>query len=465
MPSPLRVLALPPLDEIERQRLRAGRRPGVGGLPLVRAHREVGDLRQRIQPRRLFALEEAIEEAVHDFVVVEPRVAHAPLADDRVGRGAGVRAVRDRRDDRPLLVGDGRRRRLPHVVVEREVRPDRHVVPRHEPEAGHVQLLVVVIEAAAVPRRIVRRALDHLAAGFDRHRRLEDAARTVHVLDDVLRRQMPERLRPVDRRRVLREVERLRRADQILLRGVGRKHRPHLVLLAVEPRDEEHLHRAAAVPVALFVVGTDAADAGAEALHVHRRVAGMTERGHAHLILGGRRTAGRADLAVRPGLLRQPVDRVESVGLRSEDVVVAFREEVAALVLHDVGVAALDGGQLRAHVGRHAVLDVPEVEVVGRSHPDDRNLAGRVLRAIDVGRQAHAVRHRHHHLALHDRDRLELGFHLDAALLVGRVQRPLLRERGGAGHCDNGRHGELAKDGLLHRQMIRLTNAIAVPLR
>src|SRR4029079_2182933 len=110
-----------------------------------------------------------------------------------------------------------------------------------------------------------------------------------------------------------------------------------------------------AVPVALLVVRTDAADAGAEALHVHRGVARMAERGDTHLILGRRGAAGRADLAIGPRLLRQPVDGVVAVGLRPEDVVVAFGKEVAALVLHDVGVAALDGGQLRAHVGRHAV--------------------------------------------------------------------------------------------------------------
>ena len=114
-----------------------------------------------------------------------------------------------------------------------------------------------------------------------------------------------------------REVERLRRADQILLRRVRREHRPHLVLLAVEPGDEQHLHGAAAIPVALLVVRADAADAGAEALHVHRGVAGVPERGDAHLIFGGRRAAGRADLAVRPRLLRQPVDRVVAVGRRS----------------------------------------------------------------------------------------------------------------------------------------------------
>ena len=61
-------------------------------------------------------------------------------------------------------------------------------------------------------------------------------------------------------------------AHQVLLRRVGREHRAHLVLLAVEPGDEQHLRRPAAVPVALLVVRPDAAHAGAEALHVHRGV-------------------------------------------------------------------------------------------------------------------------------------------------------------------------------------------------
>ena len=335
--------------------------------------------------------------------------------------------MRDRRDHGPLPARNLRRRGSPHVVVEREVRSDRHVVPRHEPEAGDVQLHIVVIQPAAVPRRVVRRALDHPAAGFDRHRGLEDAARSVDVLDDVLHRQMPQCLRPVDRRQMLSEVERLRRANQILARRARREHRPHLVLLAVEPRDEQHLHRAAAIPVALLVVRADAADAGAEALHVHRRVAGMPERGDAHLVLRRRRAAGRPDPAVRPRLPGQPVDRVVPVGLRSEDVVVALREEMPPLVLDDVRVSLLDGGEHGSHVGGHAVVHVPEVEVVGRSHPDRRHLAGRVFRAIDVCGEPHTVRHRHHHFALHDSDRLELVLGVPPPLLVRRAERALLR--------------------------------------
>ena len=122
--------------------------------------------------------------------------------------------------------------------------------------------------------------------------------------------------------------------------GVSRvEHRPYLVLLAIQPGDEEHLHRAAAVPVALLVIGLHAADAGAKALHVHGGVRRMPERRDGQLILGGRRASGGADLPVRPRPLREPLDRIDAVGRRrAQDVVVALREEVPALVLHHVRV-------------------------------------------------------------------------------------------------------------------------------
>jgi len=72
-----------------------------------------------------------------------------------------------------------------------------------------------------------------------------------------------------------RQVEPLRRRHEVLARRVAREHRAYLVLLAGEPRDEEHLHRAAAVPVALLVVRLHAPDARAEALRVHRGVRGV----------------------------------------------------------------------------------------------------------------------------------------------------------------------------------------------
>ena len=264
-----------------------------------------------------------------------------------------------------------------------------------------------------VPGRIVRRALDHRAAGVDRHRVGEDAVRAVDGLDDVLHRQVPQRLRPVDRRQLLREVERLRRADQILLRRVRRKHRPHLVLLAVEPGDEQHLHRAAAIPVALLVVRADAADAGAEALHVHRGVTPGCPSAATPIC--------HSAVDEQPVVPTLPFDhgcfvsqsmRVVAVGRRrAEDVVVAFGEEVAALVLDDVGVAALDRGRAPRSCRRGTPLRTSQkLKLYGVRTKTIGTFPGGVLRPVDVGGQPHAVAHRHHHLALDDGDRLCSSF-------------------------------------------------------
>ncbi len=378
-------------------------------------------------------------------------------------------AVRDRRDDRPLLVRRTALRGLAHVVEQREVGTDRYVVPGHEPQAGHVQRHVVVEEPAFVPGRIVGSALDHAATGVHRHGVREDAARTVHGLDDVLHGEMPQRLGPVDRRQLLREIERLRHADQIFLRRVRREHRPDLVLLAVDPGDEQHLDRAAAIPVALLEVRAHAPDAGAKPLDVHRGVGRMLRGRDAHLILRRRRTAGRPDFAVRPGLLREPRERVVAVSTRrSEDVVVALGEEVSALVLHDVGIPALDGGQRGRHVARDPVADVPVVEVVRRAHPDRRHLLRGVLRSIDVGGEPDAVAHRHHDLALDDRNRLQLFLGLPALRLLFRRHRPApLSERDGrgAGERDEGGY-DAAPIGRLHAgapSLVRGASPLGLP--
>ena len=384
-------------------------------------------------------LQELVEESVHDLLVVEPRVAHAALADNRVLRRARVRAVRDGSDDGPLLVRRVPFRGLPDVRERREVGTDRDVVPRHVPESRDVDGHVVVPQPALVPGGIVRRTLDHPATRRVRHLVREDPVRPVDRLHDVLLRKMPERRRPVDRRKLLREIEGLRRPDQVRLRCARRKHRPHLVLLAVQPGDEQHLHGAAAVPVALFEIRSDASDSGAEPLHVHGRERGMPCRGDSRLVFRRRRTAGGPCLAVRPRLLRDPVHQVVAVGdRRTEDVVVAFREEMPALVLSDVGVAALDGVQDVRHVGGHAVANVPEVEVVRRLHHDRRHLRAGSLRHVDVGREPYAVAHRHHHLALDDGERLQLtlGVNAPRALLVRERSAPLCEN--GSRRTDNG---------------------------
>src|SRR6185312_958998 len=116
---------------------------------------------------------------------------------------------------------------------------------------------------------------------------------------------------------------------------------------AVQPVDEQHLHRPAAVPVALLVVRTHATDAGPKALHVEGGQARIVLGDDAELPFGARRATGEADLAVRPRLRRHPLDLVVAIRTRwAEDVVVALGVEVPALVDLDVGVTSLHGLQL-----------------------------------------------------------------------------------------------------------------------
>ena len=119
----------------------------------------------------------------------------------------------------------------------------------------------------------------------------------------------------------------------------------------------------------------------------------------------------RPTLPVRPGLRCHPVELVVGVGeRRAENVVVAFGEEVAALVHLDEDVAAFDGVEFGGHVAVAAEPYVPEVEVVGRAAEDDGVFLARVLGPVDVGGHARAVLHRHHHLAIDDGDVFELLF-------------------------------------------------------
>src|SRR5260370_1179059 len=119
------------------------------------------------------------------------RVAHTALADYCILRGTLVRAMQRWRDHCVLLVGNLRTSSLPHLIVCCEVRPHRHVVPRHKPESGHVDFHVVVPQAALVPGAVVRCAFDHRSAGVDRHLVGKDSVRPIHGLDDLILGKMP----------------------------------------------------------------------------------------------------------------------------------------------------------------------------------------------------------------------------------------------------------------------------------
>ena len=152
--------------KLQRYVLRALGRPCFGVLPLVDAHGEVLHLRLLLQKAIVFALEEVIEPCVGEGVVVEAGVPHAAFADDGVFLGARVAAVQRGRDDGVLFVGSLAFCGRANEVVRSEIRSSGDVVPGHEPEAGNVDRHGVGLpESALAPRGIVRRALDHRAAG------------------------------------------------------------------------------------------------------------------------------------------------------------------------------------------------------------------------------------------------------------------------------------------------------------
>src|SRR6185312_6663654 len=218
---------------------------------------------------------------------------------------------------------------------------------------------------------------------------------------------MPERFLPVHWWQLIREIEPARSANEIRLRSVGWEHRPHLVLLTLEPVDEQHLHRTTTIPVALLVVGLDASHARTESLRVDGGKTLGRLCGNAHLPFCSRGTAHQTDLPVRPRLRRYPLDLIHAVRQRrSQDVVVALGEEVPALVRHHVGVATLHRFELSAHVSRCAKLDVPVVHVVWGTTEDRRRL-GHVLWPVNVELHLLAVTHRYHQLAIDDRDGFE----------------------------------------------------------
>ena len=237
----------------------------------------------------VLALEEMVEPSIGERRIVPPGIALVALTHDRVLGRACIAAVQRRRDHEVLLFRHGRRRGLPHVIEESEIRPDRDIVPAHEIEAWHVDHHVVPVQPTAVPRGVAGSPLNHAAAGDVRLGVGEDAGLAVDRFEHVLLWQVLERLRPVPARRLGAEVEVSGRDAQIVLRRAGREDRMHGILHIVrEPVDEQHLHRAAAIPVALFGVRLDASDTGAKALWDDRRQPWRRGRGNPQLPLRSR---------------------------------------------------------------------------------------------------------------------------------------------------------------------------------
>ena len=136
-------------------------------------------------------------------------------------------------------------------------------------------------------------------------------------------------------------------------------------------------------------------------------------RGRAPLLAGVARDADHADLAVGPRLLRDPLDQVVVVGVLV--AIVAFGLRRAARLRDDMDVAVgdeaarvagLDGTEPQRRVSRLRRQDVGDVGaldvlVVQGAGIQDRVLA-RLVRPIDIDRQAGSVPHGHDDVAFFD---------------------------------------------------------------
>ena len=206
------------------------------------------------------------------------------------------------------------------------------------------------------------------------------------------------------------EIEGLRFLHQFLLRRILWEHRLGIVLesVVVQPGTKQHLHGAAAKPVSLLVVRSHATHACPEALGNEGGQRFVAARCNRKLPLRGRRATDQPYLVRRPRQIAQPIQSVIGISQRgTQNLVVAFGKIPPALVHLHIGVAALHRLQRSRHVPRSAQRYVPVVEVVRRPRKDDGILLRFVLRAVDVGLHPLTIPHRHHHLALDDRNRLE----------------------------------------------------------
>ncbi len=215
------------------------------------------------------------------------------------------------------------------------------------------------------------------------------------------------------------EVPPFRGFDEGLLRCAGRKVGLGFVGLKaciVEPGGEEHLHGSAAKPVSLFVVRTDAADAGAVAFRDDGGERLVAARSYAKLPLCRGGTADEADFPGGPGERGHPIEFIVGISERdAEDVVVTFREVAAAFIHLDESVAVLDGVERGGQIARGAERDVPVVEVVGSAREDDGIFFGLIFGAIDISLHAFAVAHGDHDFSFDDGHGFEFMFNGIAA--------------------------------------------------
>ena len=116
-----------------------------------------------------------------------------------------VTAVRNRRDNRILLVCNFRAGRAANVVIRRKIWGDTVVVPGHDPESRNIDFHAVVPQAADIPRRIVWRPFCHWLLAT-RRGGVVDAVRRAGSDEDISGWQVQVGFVPVDDWRLLGKI-------------------------------------------------------------------------------------------------------------------------------------------------------------------------------------------------------------------------------------------------------------------
>ena len=182
---------------------------------------------------------------------------------------------------------------------------------------------------------------------------------------------------------------------EVALEGLHLLARETLAFERVAALEEGVGHHPAVLQGAAGVAGPALAVVGGAGDGRHRLQVGWGVGGELVLVGAEVGLADDADVAIAPGLLGDPLDRVVAVGAFGQvGGVVALGAEAAAAVLGDERVAKTNP-EVGARVGA-----ATGATTVGRARQDRGEGAG-AGRAVDIALQLHAVAHRSHDVFVH----------------------------------------------------------------
>ncbi len=261
------------------------------------------------------------------------------------------------------------------------------VVPGIDEQGRHVDFRVIAQVSELVPPRVGERARHHV------HPVVGRGAGALHHVDQ---RQTVADGGIIERGQLRRRVEIVGEFAPDLGRHIGGRAIEQLVAVDRHPADRHRqFHRAAVARPEIAVAPAGRAHRAARALGDHRPMVGIAGLGQINLRVAEVGAAIAADLAVRPRLAGQPVDRIVAVlQLVPGHDVQAAGFELAALVLNRHHIA--ETGEAKSlRVGAAKAL-----LVIRRANQDRRQGFGRALWHIEIGRELDPVRHRDQHAFL-----------------------------------------------------------------